>query len=137
MRRPVQGAFLTLARSPTNKITTMPTYQVHCEKCGHQFEQVQPISARSLSVCPREHCAQKHWGKGKVKRAISGGGGLLFKGSGFYTTDYRSEKYKEAAKKDSAPATASGADTKPATPKPDTTAHKPDTKPVTPKAAKA
>jgi len=45
----------------------------------------------------------RRWGKGKVKRAISGGAGLLFKGSGFYITDYRSEKYKEAAKKDTAP----------------------------------
>ena len=44
----------------------------------------------------------KKWGKGKVKRAISGGAGLLFKGSGFYITDYRSENYKAAAKKDSA-----------------------------------
>ena len=43
----------------------------------------------------------KKWGKGKVKRAISGGAGLLFKGSGFYITDYRSENYKAAAKKDS------------------------------------
>ena len=50
----------------------------------------------------------QRWGKGKVKRAISGGAGLLFKGSGFYITDYRSEKYKEAAKKDTAP---SGGDT--------------------------
>jgi hypothetical protein len=63
-------------------------------------------------------CAQNRWGKGKVKRAISTGGGLIFKGSGFYTTDYRSDKYKEAAKKDSAPATpaktSSGGDNKPA-----------------------
>ena len=46
----------------------------------------------------------RRWGKGKIKRAISGGAGLLFKGSGFYITDYRSDKYKEAAKKDAAPA---------------------------------
>ena len=45
----------------------------------------------------------QRWGKGKIKRAISGGAGLLFKGSGFYITDYRSDKYKEAAKKDTAP----------------------------------
>ena len=78
----------------------MPTYQYVCEKCGHEFEQFQSISARALVVCPKELCAEKRWGKGKVKRAISGGAGLLFKGSGFYITDYRSEKYKEAAKKE-------------------------------------
>ena len=78
----------------------MPTYQYVCEKCGHEFEQFQSISARPLAVCPKELCAEKRWGKGKVKRAISGGAGLLFKGSGFYITDYRSEKYKEAAKKE-------------------------------------
>ncbi|HZR18179.1 MAG TPA: FmdB family zinc ribbon protein [Verrucomicrobiae bacterium] len=94
----------------------MPTYVYVCEKCGQQFEQFQSISAEPLSVCPKETCPKKPWGKGKVKRAISGGGGLIFKGSGFYITDYRSEKYKEAAKKESAtpaakPATA---DSKPA-----------------------
>ncbi len=45
----------------------------------------------------------KKWGKGKVKKMIGGGAGLIFKGSGFYITDYRSEQYKEAAKKDVAP----------------------------------
>jgi putative FmdB family regulatory protein len=90
----------------------MPTYEYVCEKCGHQFEQFQSISAKPLTTCPESACAQKRWGKGKVRRAISGGAGLLFKGSGFYITDYRSEKYKEAAKKDSAPATAAGGDSK-------------------------
>jgi len=89
----------------------MPTYEYVCEKCGHQFEKVQPISAKALTVCPKELCAQKRWGEGKVKRAITGGAGLLFKGSGFYITDYRSDKYKEAAKKD-APSTTSSSDSK-------------------------
>lgn len=80
----------------------MPTYEYICEKCGHQFEEFQSISAKALAICPQNHCAKKPWGKGKVKRAISGGAGLLFKGSGFYITDYRSEGYKAAAKKDSA-----------------------------------
>src|SRR5947207_7229807 len=96
----------------------MPTYEYVCEKCGHQFEKVQSISAESLTVCPKELCAQKKWGKGKVKRAISAGAGLIFKGSGFYITDYRSEKYKEAAKKDASSSTSdskkSGGDSKPA-----------------------
>src|SRR2546421_5561488 len=90
----------------------MPTYEYVCAKCGHEFEKVQPISAKPLTVCPEELCAQKRWGKGKVKRAISTGGGLIFKGSGFYTTDYRSEKYKEAAKKDSAPASSAASESK-------------------------
>jgi len=92
----------------------MPTYEYVCEKCGHRFEKVQPISATPLAICPEDLCAQKRWAKGKVKRAISTGGGLIFKGSGFYTTDYRSEKYKEAAKKDTPPASASGGSGKPA-----------------------
>lgn len=91
----------------------MPTYEYICEKCGHQFEKVQPMSAASLTVCPKDACPQKRWGKGKIKRAITGGGGLLFKGSGFYITDYRSEKYKEAAKKDSSAATTSSSEKKP------------------------
>ncbi len=104
----------------------MPTYEYICEKCGHQFEKFQPISAKPLTVCPEEACTQKRWGRGKVKRAISGGAGIIFKGSGFYITDYRSEKYKEAAKKDAAPAgspkgdgKSSGGDSKPTT-KPET-----------------
>ncbi len=90
----------------------MPTYEYICEKCGHEFEKIQPISAKPLTICPEDQCAQKRWGKGKVKRAISTGGGLIFKGSGFYTTDYRSDKYKEAAKKDTAPASSSATDSK-------------------------
>jgi len=90
----------------------MPTYEYVCEKCGHEFEKSQPISSKPLTVCPEESCAQKRWGKGKVKRMISTGGGLIFKGSGFYITDYRSDKYKEAAKKDTAPASSSGGESK-------------------------
>jgi putative FmdB family regulatory protein len=92
----------------------MPTYEYVCEKCGHQFEKFQPISAAPLAVCPEELCARKRWGKGKVKRAIGAGAGIIFKGSGFYITDYRSEKYKEAAKKEAAPAATSGSSGKPA-----------------------
>ncbi len=80
----------------------MPTYEYVCEKCGHDFEKFQSMADKALSVCPKELCAQKKWGHGKVKKKISAGGGLIFKGSGFYITDYRSDKYKEAAKKDSA-----------------------------------
>ena len=51
-----------------------------------------------LKICPKELCRQKTWGKGKVKRQLGTGAGLIFKGSGFYITDYRSEGYKSAAK---------------------------------------
>lgn len=79
----------------------MPTYQYICTKCNHQFEVFQSISERPLRVCPRAKCGQKEWGRGKLKRVVSGGAGFLFKGSGFYITDYRSESYKQAAKKES------------------------------------
>ncbi|HEU6448883.1 MAG TPA: zinc ribbon domain-containing protein [Verrucomicrobiae bacterium] len=79
----------------------MPTYEYVCEKCGHDFEIFQSISAAPLKNCPEEQCAQKKWGRGKVKKKIGAGAGLIFKGSGFYITDYRSKNYTEAAKKDS------------------------------------
>jgi putative FmdB family regulatory protein len=82
----------------------MPTYEYVCEKCGHEFEAVRSISAKPLRICPEDLCARKKWGRGRVKKKISAGTGLLFKGSGFYITDYRSEGYKQAAKTDSAPA---------------------------------
>jgi putative FmdB family regulatory protein len=80
----------------------MPTYEYICKKCGHEFETFQSIAAAPLRICPRELCARKKWGRGRVKRKISAGAGLLFKGSGFYITDYRSEGYRQAAKKDTA-----------------------------------
>ena len=67
------------------------------------------MTQKALSTCPQSHCAQKKWGKGKVKRMIGAGAGLIFKGSGFYITDYRSDSYKQAAKKDST-STASSSD---------------------------
>jgi putative FmdB family regulatory protein len=79
----------------------MPTYEYICEKCGHQFDFFQSIKDDALKTCPKEKCAQEKWGKGKVKRAIGAGAGLIFKGSGFYITDYRSDNYKEGAKKES------------------------------------
>src|SRR5437016_10517402 len=90
----------------------MPTYEYECEKCKHQFEIVQSIADNPLAACPPDLCHLKKWGKGKVKRMISTGGGLIFKGSGFYITDYRSDKYKEAAKKDSAAATPASTESK-------------------------
>jgi len=92
----------------------MPTYEYICEKCGHEFEAARSMSAKPLKICPENLCARKKWGRGKIKKKISGGAGLLFKGSGFYITDYRSEKYKDAAKKDSPPAASTGGENKPA-----------------------
>ena len=82
----------------------MPTYEYSCEKCGGAFEIVQSMRDAPLKECPKDLCRQKKWGHGKVKRLIGTGAGLIFKGSGFYITDYRSDSYREAAKKD-APAT--------------------------------
>lgn len=82
----------------------MPTYGYVCDKCGHEFDTFQSMSSDALKFCPEDLCGKKRWGKGKVKRTIGAGAGLLFKGSGFYITDYRSEGYKQAAKKDSASA---------------------------------
>ncbi|MCK4384725.1 MAG: zinc ribbon domain-containing protein [candidate division Zixibacteria bacterium] len=71
----------------------MPTYEYECEKCQHQFEKFQSMTDEPVKVCPV--CG------GKVKRLISGGGGLLFKGNGFYITDHRSESYKKRQKEES------------------------------------
>ena len=79
----------------------MPTYEYACQKCGHEFEAVHSMAAPSLKICPEDSCAQKKWGRGKVSKKIGAGAGLIFKGSGFYITDYRSENYKSSAKKDS------------------------------------
>jgi predicted nucleic acid-binding Zn ribbon protein len=54
----------------------------------------------AFTVCPESRCRMKKWGKGKVRRLLGTGAGLIFKGSGFYITDYRSEGYKQAAKKE-------------------------------------
>jgi putative FmdB family regulatory protein len=89
----------------------MPTYEYVCSKCKHHFEKFQRMTEKTLAVCPKELCPRKTWGKGKVKRAVTAGAGLIFKGSGFYITDYRSEGYKADAKKEPGPASAASSDT--------------------------
>lgn len=70
----------------------MPTYEYECEACGHTFEKFQSIKAKPIRTCPA--C-----GKRKVRRLLGTGGALIFKGSGFYATDYRSPSYQREAKK--------------------------------------
>ena len=71
----------------------MPTYDYRCDACGHEFELFQQMSAPVKKKCPE--CS-----KLKLKRLIGTGSGVMFKGSGFYETDYRSDSYKKAAKAD-------------------------------------
>ena len=73
----------------------MPTYEYECQACGHSFELYQQITARPTRVCPS--CGER-----RVKRLIGTGAGVLFRGSGFYQTDYRSSSYKKAAKAETA-----------------------------------
>lgn len=78
----------------------MPTYDYKCTKCGYEFELFQSMNDALVKICPK--C------KGKVKRLIGSGAGLIFKGSGFYSTDYRSEAYTKAAKADKSKESVSG-----------------------------
>ena len=73
----------------------MPTYEYECKKCNFQFEEFQSITAEPIKTCRKNGC------RGRVRRLISSGGGLLFKGSGFYETDYRSDSYQKGAKAES------------------------------------
>src|SRR5207248_4919979 len=71
----------------------MPTYEYHCDACEHNFDEFQSINDKALKKCPK--C-----GKPKLRRVFGPGAAVIFKGSGFYQTDYRSESYKSAAKAD-------------------------------------
>src|SRR5437868_12155802 len=73
----------------------MPTYDYECEACGHTFEEWQSFHDAELTKCPQ--CRKK-----KLRRLLGTGAAVIFKGSGFYETDYRSESYKSAAKADEA-----------------------------------
>jgi len=86
----------------------MPTYEYTCPKCGHNFEAFQPMKDAPLKKCPK--C-----GKTGVKRLIGGGAGLIFKGTGFYITDYKNKGSGSAASPSSGKSE-SKSDTKPATP---------------------
>ena len=92
----------------------MPTYDYSCDACQHEFEVFEPITAQPQKKCPK--CK-----KNKLRRLFGAGGGLIFKGSGFYQTDYRPESYKKAAEADK-PKTESADSSK------DTTSTKTETK---------
>ena len=86
----------------------MPTYDYKCDKCDHTWELFQSITADPVKTCPE--CKSR-----KARRVIGPGAGILFKGSGFYQTDYRSDSYKqgaEADKKAQSSASESKSDTK-------------------------
>jgi putative FmdB family regulatory protein len=87
--------------TPFHSQKTMPTYDYQCQSCGHKFEAVQSMKDPHLTDCPQPECS------GKVKRLIGLGSGFIFKGSGFYITDYRSDSYKAAAKADAASSSSS------------------------------
>src|SRR6266511_6225449 len=108
----------------------MPTYEYSCQKCGQNFEAFQSMRDEPFRECPKELCRLPKWGHGKVKRLLGTGAGLIFKGSVFYITDYRSDSYKEAAKKESpSPATQKAGET--ATAPKDAPAKSPLTTPAT------
>ncbi|MFW6155366.1 MAG: FmdB family zinc ribbon protein [Planctomycetota bacterium] len=75
----------------------MPTYEYVCDACGHRFERFQSITAPAARKCPE--C-----GKMKLRRLIGNGAGIIFRGSGFYQTDYRSSSYNKAASAETKPA---------------------------------
>jgi putative FmdB family regulatory protein len=81
----------------------MPTYEYVCDECGHNFDELQSFSDEPLKKCPK--C-----GKKKLRRLFGTGAAVLFKGSGFYETDYRSESYKQAQKKESESSTPAATD---------------------------
>lgn len=81
----------------------MPTYDYECNACGHKFEMFQSIKAAPTRKCPE--C-----GKLKVRRLLGTGAAVIFKGSGFYCTDYRDKSYSAAAKKDAPESAASSSD---------------------------
>lgn len=102
----------------------MPTYEYECTKCRVQFERFQSMTEAPLKRCPECRC--------KVRRLIGTGAGIIFKGSGFYQTDYRSNDYHEAAKKDKTAGESASTESK----KTDSEAKEP-AKPKTPKAGSA
>lgn len=80
----------------------MPTYEYECTKCDHHFEVFQSMKDEPLKRCPKCRC--------KIRKVLGSGAGIIFKGSGFYQTDYRSKDYHEAAKKEKSAASSGSKD---------------------------
>lgn len=99
----------------------MPTYDYECDACGHKLEIFQSITAEPLNKCPE--C-----GKKKLRRLLGMGAALMFKGSGFYTTDYRSEGYKKRAEADKKSSEGGSGDSKEKSSDSSAAATKPETK---------
>jgi putative FmdB family regulatory protein len=97
----------------------MPNYDYECQTCGKRFEIFQSMKDAKFETCPPSICPNA----GTVKRLLGTGGGIIFKGGGFYQTDYRSSAYQSAAKKDSESSTpaAKPTESKPSTPSSGTT----------------
>src|SRR5437762_11103296 len=100
----------------------MPTYDYSCDACKHEFEQFESITAEPQKKCPK--CK-----KNKLRRLFGAGGGLIFKGSGFYQTDYRPDSYKKAAEADK-PKTESSSDSASKDSSPTKSESKAETKPA-------
>ena len=100
----------------------MPTYEYKCPACGHQFEVYQKITAKPRAACPE--CG------GKAERQMSGGAGLVFKGSGFYLTDYGRAGQKEKQKSSEGGESSAASDKKPEKEKPGGTTPPPKAKPT-------
>jgi putative FmdB family regulatory protein len=99
----------------------MPTYEYKCDACGHAFDEFQSFKDDALKTCPKCH-------QDSLRRLFGTGAAILFKGSGFYETDYRSDGYQKAAKADAdagKPADKSGGDKKDAAPAPKAADSKP------------
>ena len=83
----------------------MPTYDYECDACGHKFELFQSITENAKKKCPK--CK-----KSKLRRLFGTGAAIVFKGSGFYQTDYRSDSYKKRAEADKPPSESKSSDSK-------------------------
>lgn len=110
----------------------MPTYEYACQKCGHEFEQFQSMRDEPLKKCPK--CK-----KAALKRLVGGGAGLIFKGSGFYITDYKNKGSAPKEGGDAKPAEAKPSESKPAESKPSESksaeSKTPEAKPASPGSA--
>src|SRR3954466_13812453 len=101
----------------------MPTYDYSCDACNHEFEVFEPITAKPQKKCPK--CK-----KNKLRRLFGAGGGLIFKGSGFYQTDYRGDSYKKAAEADKPKTDTAASTSDTSTTKSDSSAAKTESKPA-------